>query len=347
VSPKPGTLTEQEIWNQPQAWRWVLGEVPGRLQKVKDALTGGEVVFCGCGSALDVALCCAAAFRAHGILARAETSGEIALFDDPVRPWEGRSLVAVSRSGETSETIWALKRAREQGGRTLAITCEAESTLAREAGDLLLLDGCAERSVVTTKSVTGMILAGHVAAQALSGGPQPRTPFESLPQHCQRILETASRTVEQAWREGFSQCAFLGSGLLWGVASEARLKMQEMALMPSESFPVLEFRHGPMAQAGEGMLVVAMISESAREHEVAVLKQLAGFGATIFAVTEEEDSELRSVTPFIVELNSGLPERVRQPLFLPPAQLLALHAARSRGLNPDSPPNLSRAVILQ
>jgi glucosamine--fructose-6-phosphate aminotransferase (isomerizing) len=341
------TVTEREIREQPRAWQWVLGEIPQRLQAVKPSLGAREVVFCGCGSAYHVAISCAASFRASGLQGRAETSGEASLFDDPARPWTGRALVAASRSGETSETIWALRRARAQGAEAVAMTCEAESSLACEAPLSLLLEECGERSVVTTKSVTSMMLAGQIAARVLSGSAHPQKPLEALPQACQRALDAAGPLVEKAWAgEGFAHCAFLGSGPLWGAANEARLKMQEMALVPSESFPVLEFRHGPMAQAGKEMLVVALLSQAAREREIAVLRQLAGLGATIFAICEAADAELREATPFVLELGSGLPDHLRQPLYLPPAHLLALRAAMSRGLDPDSPQNLSRAVIL-
>jgi len=101
-----------------------------------------------------------------------------------------------------------------------------------------------------------------------------------------------------------------------------------------------------MAQAGEGMLVVAMLSDSGRAHETPVLKQLAGLGATVLAICPKADDDLRHATPFIVELHCGLPDHLQQPLYLVPAHLLALRAALSRGLNPDSPPNLARAVVL-
>jgi glucosamine--fructose-6-phosphate aminotransferase (isomerizing) len=341
-------VTEREIWQQPEAWEWVLDHAPARIEALKDSVQAGEFVFCGCGSAYNVGLACAAAFRACGIQARAETSSEAYLYSDPSRPWRGRTVVAMSRSGETSETVMALRQAVAQGARGIAVTCDPKSALARAAPASLILEPLNEQSVITTKSVSGMIVAALLAADMLAGSPSPDTALvRRLPEKGRDVLQRAEEVCQRAWDANMiRQCAFLGSGPLWGVANEARLKMQEMALVMSEAFPTLEFRHGPMAQCGPHMMVVAMLSGAAFELEVDVLRHLAGLGARVLAICEEATPELNQVTEFIVEQKSGLPCYVRQVLYLPAAHLLALRAAASRGLDPDSPPHLVRSVIL-
>jgi glucosamine--fructose-6-phosphate aminotransferase (isomerizing) len=342
-------LTEREIWQQPEAWEWVLNHAPTMLAALEDTAGASEFVFCGCGSAYHVALSCAGAFRAFGIPARAETSSEVYLFEDPARPWRGRALAAVSRSGETSETVFALRHAVSQGAKGVAMTCAPESSLARAAPASLVLHLLNEESVITTKSVTGMILASLIAGDMLSqecSGAQVAS-LRSLPERCRGALNAAKTVLGNAWdAEKIRQCAFLGAGPLWGVANEARLKMQEMALVPSAAFATLEFRHGPTAQCGPQMLVVAMVSQHAFDAEVSVLQDLAKLGARIFAICERATPELNQAAEFVVELASGLPDHLRQPLYLPPAHLLALQAALSRGLDPDSPPHLARSVVL-
>jgi len=344
------SLTERELRQQPEAWQWVLDHAPAMLAALGDMSDGaGEFVFCGCGSAYHVALSCAIAFRACGIRARAQTSSEAYLFADASRSWRGSTIVAVSRSGETSETVFALRHAVSQGAKGIAMTCAPDSTLARAAPASLVLDGLNEQSVITTKSVTGMILASLIGAEMLSQGCSGAQAISlgGLPGQCRSALTAAKALVESAFdSENIRQCAFLGAGPLWGVANEARLKMQEMALVPSAASATLEFRHGPMAQCGPHMLVVAMVSQQAFEAEVSVLRDLAKLGGRIFAICERASPELNQSARFVVELQSGLPDHLRQPLYLPPAHLLALQAALRRGLEPDSPPHLARSVIL-
>jgi glucosamine--fructose-6-phosphate aminotransferase (isomerizing) len=136
----------------------------------------------------------------------------------------------------------------------------------------------------------------------------------------------------------FDRFYFLGSGIRYGLACEANLKMKEMTLTNSEPFHFLEFRHGPMSMVNGNTVVVGMLSDANRFHEARVLAEMKMLGAAV-AVLGESDAD--------VELESQIPESVRGVLYLPVLQLMAFHRAVAKGLNPDRPNNLTAVVKLE
>jgi glucosamine--fructose-6-phosphate aminotransferase (isomerizing) len=133
------------------------------------------------------------------------------------------------------------------------------------------------------------------------------------------------------------RCYFLGSGIRYGLACEANLKMKEMTLTHSEPFHFLEFRHGPMSMVGETALVCGLLSDSSREQEARVLAEMQTLGARVVGLGESGTD---------VEFGSGLPEDVRAVLYLPVLQLMAFYRSLAKGLDPDRPHNLGAVVKL-
>ncbi len=130
---------------------------------------------------------------------------------------------------------------------------------------------------------------------------------------------------------------FLGSGVRYGLACEASLKMKEMTLSHSEPFHFLEFRHGPMAMVTPSSQVVGLLSETRRTHEKAVLDEMHALGARILSLGESET---------MINFDSRLPEEIRNVLYLPVLQLIACSRSVARGLNPDQPTHLNAVVSL-
>jgi glucosamine--fructose-6-phosphate aminotransferase (isomerizing) len=147
--------------------------------------------------------------------------------------------------------------------------------------------------------------------------------------------------------EALERFYFLGSGLQYGIACEAMLKMKEMSLSYSEAYHTLEFRHGPMSMVNERTLVVGLISEEAGQQEAAVLAEMQKRGAQTLAVYENDDHLNLGNSSQIVRLQSGLPAWARPVLYLPVLQLMAYYRAMGRGQNPDRPANLEAVVSLK
>ncbi|MBN1286567.1 MAG: SIS domain-containing protein [Anaerolineae bacterium] len=347
-----GEYTLSEILSQPDVWATVPGVFraqTGALDALWKAHTFEQVLFTGCGSTHYLSMTGAALFQTlTGIPAVARPASEIVLFPDLVfAPGAETLLVTVSRSGATTETVEAVKVFRAHGGKpVVAITCDADTPLGRQADIGLAVPAAQEQSVAQTRSFSSMAvlsqaLAAHLSGQDVMGA------LDKLPGILRRLLDAYRDTAEAIGEDtGLDRFFFLGGGALYGIACEAMLKMKEMSLSYSEAYHPLEFRHGPMSMVNERSLVVGLLSESARTQEIAVLRDMHGHGAQILAVTETGDDALAGWTRAVVELQSGLPGWARPALYLPLLQLMAYRRAMMNGQNPDRPAKLGAVVSL-
>ncbi len=336
--------------SQPKVWAEALDVFRSKTQALSQFWNrnpADQVLFSGCGSTHYLSITAAAIFQyLTGVPAQAFPASELVLFPDRVYLKDVSTLlVAVSRSGETTETIKAVPIFRRKtGGRVIVITCDSSSTLAKQADLLLAVDAAQEESIAQTRSFASML----VLAQALAGhlGDKNFDYFTSLPSIGERLL---SKYEELARKLGenkkYKKFFFLGSGLLNGVANEAMLKMKEMSLTYSEAFHTLEFRHGPMSMVDEQALVVGLISEGAMSQEMAVLRDMRELGATILTIMESSDDE---ITPLgeVIQLETKLPAWVRPVTYLPILQLMAYYHSLAKDLDPDRPTNLAHVVHL-
>jgi glucosamine--fructose-6-phosphate aminotransferase (isomerizing) len=305
----------------------------------------GDVVFTGCGSPYYLARSAATVFRGvAGRRAVAFPASELMLFPDESLP-EGSAnlLVAISRSGETTETVEAVARFRRDGGPAVVITCRPESSLTAHASVVLAVPEAAERSLAQTRSFSAMLAAAQGLGFVLAG--RPFSPaLLRLPEAAAGVIDAARDPMRQIGEDRrFERVYFLGGGPLHGLACEAALKMKEMALTEAEAFHPLEFRHGPMAMVDRATLVVGLLSARALAHEAAVLSEMRALGATTLAIGPDVPAE---AADHRVALPADLSDLERAPLYLPPVQLLAVHRAVRKGLDPDRPANLSAFVSL-
>jgi glucosamine--fructose-6-phosphate aminotransferase (isomerizing) len=153
-----------------------------------------------------------------------------------------------------------------------------------------------------------------------------------------QVLSNAAALAQSIGAElTFDRFYFLGSGLRYGLACEYALKMKEMSLTHSEPFHFMEFRHGPMSMVSESAVLVGLVSEANRAHELKVLDEMRQRGARIVSVGE---------TDVEVAFQSDLSEAARGVLYLPFAQLIGYERSMAKGFNPDQPHNLTAVVKL-
>jgi len=254
-------------------------------------------------------------------------------------------LVAVSRSAETTETLRAVDTYRRLvGDDVLVVTCYPDHPLTAKAKRILVAQHAEEESVAQTRSFTSMLLLAQFAAILASGQDDYLDQLRTLPSLGGQIVGAFEELAQRLGRDPHIECfVFLGSGANYGLACEAMLKMKEMSLSPSEAFHFMEFRHGPKSVVGPDMLIIGLVSETAREHEAAVLAEMRDLGAQVLAVTESPDG---LPADDVVVLGSDLSDLTRGPLMMPILQLMAYHRAMSKGLNPDRPTNLEAVVRL-
>lgn len=337
-----------EITSQGRVWQATLAGFVGRQAVVSEWLDQphDQVLFTGCGSTYYLSLSAAAIWRSlTGEIARAVPASEAWLF--PGLAFSGRPalLAAVSRSAATSETIRAVEEYRQRTGYDfLSLTCYADRGLALQTPYTLVADQAVEQSVVQTRAFTSLLLLAQAAAALAANLPDSLSRLGILGPAFDRLLacyEPLAKHLAQDKR--LQRFIFLGSGVQYGLACEAMLKMKETSLSPSEAYHFLEFRHGPMSVAGPGTLIVGLISNSARVYELQVLQEMRQIGATMLVLVDDCQGVLADE---LVELGSGLPDELRAPLTLPILQLLAYYRALENGLNPDEPKNLTAVVRL-
>ena len=339
---KTGQFTQQEIYSQPEAWQDALAVIEKLSNMLRSILSDdyAQIVFTGCGSTYYLSLSAAALFQEMtGRVARAVPAGE--LFLNPrVSLTNGKTLlVAVSRSGSTSETVRAVEQfKKEKRGPVIVITNYGDQPLASLADVPVIIEKGQEQSVAQTRSFASMYVAATAIAALAANREDLRKSMDGLPDCGDKLIaryDSLARGIGEDMNK--DRFYFLGSGIRYGLACEVNLKMKEMTLTHSEPFHFLEFRHGPMSMVNKNTVVVGMLSDANRKHESKVLSEMKPLGGSVISLGETESD---------VSFNSLVPEQVRGVLYLPVLQLMAYYRSLAKGLNPDSPTNLTAVVKL-
>lgn len=337
-----GKYTKEEIFSQPEAWEDALKVTAAHKRQLQAVFAAeyDQVLFTGCGSTYYLSLAASALFQEMtGKLARAVPGGEL-LLNEGVTLTNGKTLlVAVSRSGSTTETVRAVEQFKKEGkGAVVAITNAADQPLASLADVALVMEKGQEKSVAQTRSFASMYVAATAMTMTAANAEILQAAMQQLPGAGEKLL-AACAAPAQALGENltYDRFYFLGSGARYGLACEVNLKMKEMTLTHSEPFHFLEFRHGPMAMVNENTVMVGLVSEQNAAHEQAVLNEMQAKGAEIFALAEANAR---------LNFQSGIPAQARNVLYLPALQLMSFYRSLAKGLNPDQPKNLSAVVRL-
>jgi glucosamine--fructose-6-phosphate aminotransferase (isomerizing) len=336
--------TLNEIKAQPDAWQQALNvviEQAGALEVLWATVNQAHLIFTGCGSTYYLSLAAAALFQQlTGCIAKGVPAGELALYPQANYPTHSQTLlVAVSRSAETTETIQAVKAFRaNHSGRVITITNYGDRPLASMGDINLVIPAGQEESIAQTRSFASMYVAATALALLLAGQGGWLQAMQNLPAVGRQIITRYETQAKSLGRNlNLDRFYFLGSGPRYGLACETNLKMKEMTLTHSEPFHFLEFRHGPISMVGPTAMVIGLLSQANRAHEIAVLEDARQLGGQILTLGEVNTD---------IEFSSQLPESVRNVLYLPVLQLLAYYRALAKGLNPDSPQNLEAVVKL-
>ena len=341
---EPGKFTEQEILSQPQAWTETIRGLKAQQSDIEQLLKQmdfNQILFTGCGSTYYLSLA-AAAFcqQVTGRIARGIPASELWLNPENYYLPDGKTLlVAVSRSGETTETLNACESFKAAGrGTVLTLSCYPDHPLTK-MGDLnLVFPSGQERSIAQTRAFTTLYLAAIGLACILGNRGDILQMMEKLPELCENTLQLARPWAERFGRDSrLDRFYFLGSGLRYGLACELSLKMKEMSLSQSEPFHFMEFRHGPKSMVTGTTLLIGLVSRNNGSYEKKVLNEMSALGAGTFTLAPEGGD---------IAFTTDLPEALVNALYLPPGQLLAFERSIARGLNPDEPYLLDAVVRL-
>ena len=339
-----GRYTHNEIYSQPEAWVAALDMLSKHRRAIRDYSQPKQyqqIIFTGCGSTYYLSIAAATLFQEMtGLSAQAFPASELWLSPSSSYPSSGRILlVAISRSGETTETVRACEAFNGNGkGDIITFVCYPESRIAKLGKLNLIFPSGMETSVAQTRAFSTLYL-GIVGLCALWS--DQSNLFEhliELPRVGGQLLNkytALAKTIGQ--NEKLDQIYYLGSGSRYGLACELNLKMKEMSLTHSEAFHFLEFRHGPKSMVNPNTLIVGLISEKNSFQEFAVLDDVRQLGGVVLSIGESQSD---------VSFQSGVEEVIRNILYLPFGQMLAFERSLTKGLDPDRPKNLDSVVIL-
>ncbi|HRX60840.1 MAG TPA: glutamine--fructose-6-phosphate transaminase (isomerizing) [Candidatus Competibacter sp.] len=270
----------------------------------------------------------------------------------------GTLFVSISQSGETADTLAALRTAKERGYlSTLTICNVAESSLVRESALALLTRAGREIGVASTKAFTTQLVALRLLALMLG---RQRGLSESDAAMLARDLELLPRALEKALSlndaieklaESFAEkhhALFLGRGTQYPIAMEGALKLKEISYIHAEAYPAGELKHGPLALVDADMPVVCVLpKDGLLEKVLSNLQEVRARGGELFLFADSEvDTHLSGVSTHVLSLGA-VPESIAPIVFTIPLQLLAYHVAILKGTDVDQPRNLAKSVTVE
>jgi glucosamine--fructose-6-phosphate aminotransferase (isomerizing) len=252
-------------------------------------------------------------------------------------------VVAISQSGESTDTNEVLEQARKAGAITAGITNEARSTLARIAEHVILVRAGREKSVAATKTYTGQLMALYLLAYAL--GAKIRVPdLEAIPDSAATALTLEAEIAAMAERYRFMHhAAVAGRGLNYANSLEFALKMKETSYVIAEGFSPADFLHGPIAMIEPGFPAFLFTPSGATWPSMQeMLIRLRGLKAETVAITDRRNPAAANLASRVISIPARIPELYSPIPYIVPAQLFAAALAREKNLDPDRPRALSK-----
>lgn len=265
-------------------------------------------------------------------------------------------VIGISQSGETADTLAALREAKRRGARTLGIVNVVGSTIAREVEGGIYLHAGPEIGVASTKAFTSQIAAlalltlklGRLRALSILQGREVVRALLKLPEQMERVLTRAPQVVALADKlVKHTNALYLGRGYNFPVALEGALKLKEISYIHAEGYPAAEMKHGPIALIDDSMPVIFIAPQDAVYQKVSSnVEEVKARGGRVIAVVTEGDTGVARLADAVIEIPETL-DLLTPVLSALPLQLLAYYIAVRRGANVDQPRNLAKSVTVE
>ena len=269
------------------------------------------------------------------------------------------TILAVSQSGETTDTLASVQAARQRAATVLGLTNAIGSTLTRVSRVYIGQQSGPEIGVAATKTFTSQlsVMAQVALRLAKKRGKVSQDEMDYLAERLNKMPDTVD-TIVRTQEEKMKQVAkkykdakiffFLGRGISTATAYEGRLKLMEIAYVPAIAFPAGESKHGPISLVEPGFPVVFVCpKDETRKTLIGNIMEMKARGASIIAVMEEGDEEIKRLADDYVEVPKGIPDVLSPISYVIPLQLFAYYMAVERGFNPDTPRNLAKSVTVK
>ena len=354
----------KEIHEQPKAVRDTLASAiqDGQIQYDKLGLTPEElgdlnaVYIVGCGSAYHVGVTAQYVLEDLArIPVRVELASEFR-YRTPLLP-EKTLVIIISQSGETADSLAALRQAKQYGASTLAIVNVVGSTIAREADHVFYTLAGPEIAVATTKAYSTQLAASYVLAIALAKARGTLTEedaarmigeLETLPDKIEKLLENKERIQWFASKQvAAKDIFFIGRGIDYAISLEGSLKMKEISYIHSEAYAAGELKHGTISLIEPNTLVVGILTQQdLYEKTLSNLLECKSRGAYLMALTCNGNYSIEDSADFVIYIPKTDPHFAAS-LGVIPLQLLGYYVSVAKGLDVDKPRNLAKSVTVE
>jgi len=276
-------------------------------------------------------------------------------YRNPIIPEETLVFV-ISQSGETADTLAAMREAKAKGARVLGITNVVGSTIARESDGGTYIHAGSEIGVASTKAFTSQVtimvllsvLMGRMSVLSTVQGMEYIKELEAIPAKVEKILALNGqiRTIAASIKDS-QHALYLGRGVNYPVALEGALKLKEISYIHAEGYPAAEMKHGPIALIDENMPVVAIATKDPLYDKIySNLQEVRARKARLITIASEGDTELEKISEHVIQIPDTLTNL--QPLLtVIPLQLLAYHVAELKASTSDQPRNLAKSVTVE
>ncbi|UCE58636.1 MAG: glutamine--fructose-6-phosphate transaminase (isomerizing) [Phycisphaerales bacterium] len=327
----------------------------GLEERSRELIRTKRIILTACGTAWHAALVGEYLFEE---LVRVPTETEYASefrYRNPIID-DGTVVIAVSQSGETTDTQAALREAKQRGALVLGVVNVVGSTIARETDIGVYLHVGPEIGVASTKAFTGQVAVlaliacylGRRKHMSPAAATQFITALSKIPEQMRGLLNVAAEAKEVAEKYvERNNWLYLGRGYDYPVALEGALKLKEISYIHAEGLPAAEMKHGPIALITEGMPVVCIATAGSQYEKIlSNVSEVRSRGGSIVAIATEGDDKIGLLADHVLYVPDTL-ESLQPLLTVIPLQLIAYHAAVLRGCNVDKPRNLAKSVTVE
>ena len=339
------SLLEQEIQSQPEVLARLLDREMRHISQIAAQLPSFDYVLIAARGSSDHAATYAkyawtslggypVALAAPSLLTMYRTAPRLA----------SALVVGISQSGQSPDILAVLEEGKRQGRPTLAITNDGASPLATLADHVIELHAGTEQSVAATKTYTAQLAVMAMFAAALSGDARHMDALQQLPAAIEATLQLSASIARQVERYRYmDRCIVIGRGYNYATSFELALKLKELTYVMAISYSSADFRHGPIATIESGLPVFLVMPTGATCADMLELAQdLRQRGAELLVISESQDALALARTA--LPIPPGIPEWLSPWTAIIPGQLVALHLALSKGLNPDVPRGLQKVT---
>jgi glucosamine--fructose-6-phosphate aminotransferase (isomerizing) len=337
----------KEIHEQPDAVKKTLMELQDIKEMVEAFPKFNRICFVACGTSYHASL--VGKYLFEGLVGIPTDVLLASEFEFSAGALDEKTLaVFISQSGETADTLRALRMANETA-QTLAIVNVLGSTATREADHVIYTRAGPEIGVAATKTYVSQLTCIYLLALSMAGEENLLEDIQHVPDHMKLALETEDQIREIAKKyKDAEDFFFIGRGYSYPTAMEGALKLKEITYIHGEGYAAGELKHGPLALIDDDVPVVAVVPPGdSHDKTLGNLQEVKARGASVIALGSSDDEVLKSEAHEMIEFSVDVNEVLSPIVYVVPLQLLSYHMSVERGIDPDKPKNLAKCVTVE